>query len=92
MSIVTVYTQFGYASVDIDKYRDDILPSHNSDSSSPEKKEQMMMQHDSASSATSLISTSSTGSLPQGEKIIEVQYKWGVGFIQVGNPMIKLVF
>jgi hypothetical protein len=78
---VTVYTQFGYAMVDLDKYRE-AQPSQQPEAESPEKPkgpEQQMVDshHDSGNSTTSLASAGS-GS---GDKIIEVQYKWGFGYI-----------
>ena len=37
--IVTVYTQFGYAQMDVDKYKDDFNPQNmNGGGASPEKK------------------------------------------------------
>lgn len=71
---VTVYTQFGYAMVDLDKYREE------TDVSSPDK------SHDSAGS---LASTSSSGP-SAGEKIIEVQYRWGLGYIQVSKCLLSI--
>jgi hypothetical protein len=85
--LVTVYTQFGYASVDLDKYKDDShLSSFASGESSPEKQPksedgsggQMIMNHDSAHGSAS------------GEKIIELQYKWGLGFIQVSIKVVQI--
>ena len=36
--IVTVYTQFGYAQMDVDKYKDDFNPQNMNGGASPEKK------------------------------------------------------
>ena len=92
-SKVTVYTQFGYASVDLDKYKDDshlsqITAAGASPHSSPEKPKQaavaenedhagggqmMLQNHDSLGSTSS-----SSGN---GEKFIELNYKWGIGYI-----------
>lgn len=105
--VVPVYTQFGYAQVDLDKYKDDsnitqalsnISISNNS--ASPEKnKDSKVSQQEEVNAGSgggqmsqtnhdSNVSTSSTtisgGSVVgNGDKFIELQYKWGQGYIQV---------
>jgi hypothetical protein len=81
--LVTVYTQFGYASVDLDKYKDDSHLSKltseaaSSEHSSPEKQVPqqegggiMAQNHDSGALSTS--SGGGGGSVGSGERLIEL--------------------
>lgn len=78
--LVTVFTQFGYASVDLDKYKDDShlskLTSEGASSahSSPEKQVPhydgggiMAQNHDSGA-----LSSSSGGGVGSGDRLIEL--------------------
>ena len=93
--IVTVYTQFGYAQMDVDKYKDDFNP-QNMNGASPEKKpaadDQQKEQQPVEGGGGIMQQTSSAASdgtnviggpliVSNGDKIIELTYKWGKGYI-----------
>ena len=90
--IVTVYTQFGYAQMDVDKYKDDFNPQNmNGGGASPEKQpaaadEQKEQQIEGGGGIMQQTSSAvSEGGTPlivsNGDKMIELTYKWGKGYI-----------
>lgn len=74
--IVTVYTEYGYASVDLDKYKDALQVSSAGHSPEKHQKDEGVEQHDKGELKNNVQSLQ--------DKIIEVNFKWGgIGYIPV---------
>lgn len=89
INTVTVYTKYGYAMVDLDKYREELQgPSQvngvaGSNGSSPDKI-QALSKEESVESQNDGSSNMTSEAQKAGDKFIEVQFKFGgYGYLQV---------